>query len=506
MKRFFLSFIGLQCAEGAMIVQFKKGVSEIPQEFAQFTQSHGTEIKPMWNEPRFVTQVIATSVWDKIKRQPNLALRSDYLDIKKLRPHASYIEKMVEDRNLSLPLEDITPVVDPRLPCQNTIYIGGYSGQFQQNLGEEGACDGYWLFPEEGIPYIAHISGDRTLEIYEGGQLIKQGKGSLSFSFAVGEKSQILVVRGAKGKYSVDWKPENRPEYIRKSQLNEISNAFGFGSIEGSKAYTHLTGVMTSKSSNEKHQGAYMMNVGSLWQQGVKGLGVRIGVIDTGADFSHPFLKDVLEAGINVTSPEEQPQDDEGHGTHVSGIIHQIAPLARIVPIKVLDRYGSGSVRDIVAGINWAIEQKLQVLNLSIGGDLDDEEVFNALKRAEEAGILVAMAAGNDSSSTPTYPARYTALLPNLGFAVGALNLSRELTNFSDRSGNEPNMKYVAAFGTLVNSSMLGGGYKKLSGTSMAAPQVSGLFALFKSLSPNSASALLLDALRDSVQLTSVED
>jgi hypothetical protein len=89
MKRFFLSFIGFQCAEGATIVQFKKGVSEVPQEFSHFTQSHGTEIKPMWNEPRFVTQVIATSVWDKIKRQPNLALRSDYLDIKKLRPHAS---------------------------------------------------------------------------------------------------------------------------------------------------------------------------------------------------------------------------------------------------------------------------------------------------------------------------------------------------------------------------------------------------------------------------------
>ena len=89
---------------------------------------------------------------------------------------------------------------------------------------------------------------------------------------------------------------------------------------------------------------------------------------------------------------------------------------------------------------------------------------------------------------------------------MGALNLGRELTIFSDRSGNDPDMKYVAAFGEMVNSSVPGGGYKKFSGTSMATPQVSGLFALFKSLPEKLPSKEILEALKSSVLLTSVED
>jgi subtilisin family serine protease len=506
MKVIFLCLMCLQSARGAVIIQFKKGVKDFPAELSEFTQKHEIVLKPSWDSPRYVTQSISLSVWDQIKRQPNLAIRVANLKLDNLNLYLPNIEKIVEDREFISLKQDITPVSDPSLPCRNTIYIGGYSGEFHQDLKDNDDCDGFWLFPEEGTTYRAEVSDGRTLEIYEGGQLLHQGKGSLSFQFEVAGKNQLLVVRGSKGKYTVKWKPERHNDYFQKLELHELSNAFGYGSIESTKAYSNLTGNEASKTVLEKYQGAYMMNVGALWQNDIKGQGVRVGVIDTGVDFSHSFLKDCLESGVNISDPDSAPHDDEGHGTHVAGIIHQIAPLAKIVPIKVLDRFGSGSAREIAAGINWAIEQRLQVLNLSIGADLDDDEVFMALKRAQEQGILVALAAGNDSSSRPTFPARYTAVLPNLGFAVGALNNSRELALFSDRSGNDPKINYVAAFGTLVHSSALGGGYKKLSGTSMAAPQVSGLFALFKSLTPTHESKVLLNALKSSVQLTSMED
>jgi subtilisin family serine protease len=231
-----------------------------------------------------------------------------------------------------------------------------------------------------------------------------------------------------------------------------------------------------------------------------------VAVIDTGVDFDHPFLKDVLEEGVNISEPGKAARDDEGHGTHVSGIIHQVAPLAKIVPIKVLDKNGSGTIKDIVKGVEWAVAENVDVINLSIGGDVDDPLFFQALEKAADQGILVAMAAGNDSRFTPTFPANYVSRAKDLGFAVGALNLGRELTMFSDRSGNDPDMKYVAAFGEMVNSSVPGGGYKKFSGTSMATPQVSGLFALFKSLPEKLPSKEILEALKSSVLLTSVED
>lgn len=506
MKAIFFLLMCLQSARGAVIIQFKNGVRDIPLELSGYTQNQEIILKPNWEYPRYVTQSISLSVWDQIKRQPNLAIRFEHLKFESLNFYLPNIEKIVEDRAIISLKQDITPVSDPSLPCSNTIYIGGYSGEFHQDLKENDDCDGFWLFPEEGTPYTAEVSDGRTLEIYEGGQLIQKGKGSLSFQFEAAEKSQILVVRGDRGKYTVKWKPAKYNDYFKRLDLPELSNAFGYGSIESTQAYSYLTGKGTSKTNLEKYQGAYMMNVGALWQKDIRGQGIRVGVIDTGVDFSHPFLKDCLESGVNIADPGSAPQDDEGHGTHVAGIIHQIAPMAKIVPIKVLDRFGSGSAREIAAGINWAIEQRLQVLNFSIGADLDDEQVFTALKRAQDLGILVALAAGNDSSSQPTFPARYTAVLPNLGFAVGALNNSRELALFSDRSGNDPKINYVAAFGTLVHSSALGGGYKKLSGTSMAAPQVSGLFALFKSLTPANDSRVLLNALKNSVQLTSIED
>ena len=490
----------------ATIVQFKSHVKSLPSSLEVMLHSLDYEVKPYWKERRMTIQRLPSSTWEQIKRQQNLAIRfreeSSFLNLQD-----PAIEKIVLDRDLSgVTMKKVQPVSDPILPCNHSIYLGEYSAKITQNLSREASCDGYWLFPEENTPYEFSISNGKTLEVYEDGLRIFSTTKSGTTQFRVGSHGQIAVVKGEPGPYTVAWKPAKYKVFKRVATFGEGSNAFGFGAIEASQAFLDLTGDTTEKTSRVTHQGAYMMNVGALWAKGIKGEKTRVAVIDTGVDFNHPFLKDVLEEGIHISEPGRLPEDDESHGTHVAGIIHQVAPLAKIVPVKVLDKNGSGSVADIVKGIDWAIDQGVDVINLSIGGDVDEPEFLQVLEKAASQGILVAMASGNDSGFVPTFPANYVSKIKNLGFAVGALNIDRALTVFSDRSGNDPKMKYVAAFGEMVNSSVPGGGYKKFSGTSMAAPQVSGLFALFRSLPEKMSSPEILKALKNSVLLTSLED
>ncbi len=491
----------------ATIVQFKDHVKTLPSSFQLGLVAHAYEIKPYWKEKRMTIQRQPTSTWDQIKRQPNLAVRTTEAAFPLSLKQDPAVKRILYDAELTKGEGlKVTPISEPNLPCKNSIYLGEYSAKISQNLTDTNNCDGFWLFPEEDTPYEFSVSNGKTMEVYEDGKLIFYGKKSVDTQFKIGSSGQIVVVKGKPGPYTVTWKPLKYKDFKRIATFGEGSNAFGFGSIEASKALHDLTGKSTEKSSRVDHQGAYMMNVGSLWAKGIKGEQTRVAVIDTGVDFSHPFLKDILEEGINISEPGRAPDDDESHGTHVSGIIHQVAPLTKIVPVKVLDRNGSGSIADIVKGIEWAIDQGVDVINLSIGGDVDESQFLHVLEKAAAHGILVAMASGNDSRFVPTFPASYVSSVENLGFAVGALNLNRALTLFSDRSGTDPKMKYVAAFGEMVNSSVPGGGYKKFSGTSMATPQVSGLFALFKSMPEKMSSSEILNALKKSVLLTSLED
>jgi len=509
MKYAILIVLGLESFQvsAATIVQFRGDVKTLPSSFQTELSGDNYEVKPYWEETRMTIQRLPTSTWDQIKRQPNLAIRIANLPLTLNFKDDPTIERILTDSDFTkLETKKVQQVIDPILPCENSIYLGEYSAKISQKLTEVKNCDGFWLFPEEDTPYEFSVNNGKTMEVYEDGKPIFSGIKSLDTQFKIGGSGQIVVVRGKPGPYTVSWKPKKYKDFKRIATLGEVSNAFGFGSIEASKAFLELTGNTSGKSSTVNQQGAYMMNVGSLWAKGIKGAQTRVAVIDTGVDFSHSFLKGILEEGINVTDPGQAPNDDESHGTHVSGIIHQVAPLAKIVPVKVLDKNGSGSISDIVKGIEWAIDQGVDVINLSIGGDVDEPDFLHVLEKAASRGILVAMASGNDSRFLPTFPANYVSAVENLGFAVGALNLNRALTIFSDRSGTDPKMKYVAAFGEMVNSSVPGGGYKKFSGTSMATPQVSGLFALFKSLPEKMSSSEILRALQKSVQLTTLED
>ena len=133
------------------------------------------------------------------------------------------------------------------------------------------------------------------------------------------------------------------------------------------------------------------------------GAGIKVAVIDTGIDLDHEDLN-VVE---NVTFVEETTSgdDDHGHGTHCAGIIAAldneigvigVAPGALLYAVKVLDVDGSGYLSDVVAGIDWAIENGMQIISLSLGTNFDYQTLRDACDRASAAGILVVAAAGND--------------------------------------------------------------------------------------------------------------
>lgn len=145
------------------------------------------------------------------------------------------------------------------------------------------------------------------------------------------------------------------------------------------------------------------------------GLGIKVAVIDTGVDLEHPALKEALAPSSewwDFVDDDAVPQEigefgtgGHGHGTNVAGIIRQVAPRATILPIRVLDSEGRGTLANLAAAIDWAVLMGADVINLSLGADKKLNTVDKALKRAAGQGVFVVSSAGNDNLKDLTYPA-----------------------------------------------------------------------------------------------------
>jgi subtilisin family serine protease len=221
-----------------------------------------------------------------------------------------------------------------------------------------------------------------------------------------------------------------------------------------------------------------------------------IAIVDTGVDLTHPEFQGRLVPGISYTS--STPNDDYGHGTHVAGIaaaegnngigVAGMAWKAKIMPIKVLDASGSGSYLNIAAGIDWAAEHGAQIINLSLGGSQPSATLHRAILDAHSRGVLIVASAGNCGDANnlpdncegvankPIYPAAYNEVM-----AVAATTSSDAIASFS----NQNDYVNVAAPGQGIVSTSWRGGYASGSGTSQAAPFVSGLAALVWSMDPS---------------------
>jgi subtilisin family serine protease len=279
-------------------------------------------------------------------------------------------------------------------------------------------------------------------------------------------------------------------------------------------AHVWLDGVRTASLDKSVPQ----IGAPTAWAAGYNGKGVKIAVLDTGVDTTHPDLTGQVTAVKNFTTAATAA-DKVGHGTHVASIaagtgaksggkFKGVAPGAKILAGKVLDDTGSGDDSGILAGMEWAAEQGADIVNLSLGGtdtpDLDPLEA-QVNKLSAEKGILFAIAAGNEGPETVGSPGSADAAL-----TVGAVDDADRLADFSStgpRIGDGAVKPDVTAPGVDITAASAQGsaiaqevgeqpaGYVTISGTSMATPHVAGAAAILKQEHPDWGYAELKAAL-----------
>ncbi len=205
-----------------------------------------------------------------------------------------------------------------------------------------------------------------------------------------------------------------------------------------------------------------------------KGRGKTACIVDTGVQ-AHDDLR--ITKLISFVDGEG-PEDMNGHGTHVAGTIAAldndfgvvgVAPEAIIISAKALDKNGSGWSSDIADAIDWCVENRADVINLSLGADEPSELIHESIKNAAYHGVHIVAAAGNNGAAVG-YPAAFQECI-----SVAATDDGNNLAGFSSRG-----LVSFAAPGVQINSTYLNNTYKKFDGTSMAAPHVSGVILLMK--------------------------
>jgi serine protease len=269
---------------------------------------------------------------------------------------------------------------------------------------------------------------------------------------------------------------------LKKSKLNKYTEY-----IEPNYIYRALE--VPNDPDYGKQWNLRSINVEAAWDE-TRGSGVTVAVIDTGIS-RVPDLQDTqFVKGYDFVNDRAEADDDNGHGTHVAGTVAQstnnnygvagVAYEASLMPLKVLDDYGGGTISDIAEAIKFAADNGADVINMSLGGGGESQLMQEAINYAHHKGVVIVAAAGNSNSNAADYPARYPQVI-----SVAALDASGEKAPYSN-------------FGAGVDISAPGGSeagkilqetidpetgtaiFTGFQGTSMAAPHVAGVAALVK--------------------------
>ncbi|MGP3783659.1 S8 family serine peptidase [Paenibacillus sp. 1A_MP2] len=325
----------------------------------------------------------------------------------------------------------------------------------------------------------------------------------------------IIVYKNADGKKAiVDESVDIKHEFetipavaatVTSADLHELASDPNIAYIERNTKFRVTGGdiKVTSIPAEQSQWNFQAIQPTKRWDEGYTGAGVKVAVIDTGI-FAHSEL--TIAGGVSTVDYTTSYNDDRGHGTHVAGIIAAksgnggivgIAPDAQIYAVKAIGADGEGTILDVLEGVEWSIQNGMDIINISLGMDTDSSLFKEMIDNAYDAGIVIVGTAGNEQEGIPLdtytiqYPAKYDSVI-----AVGAVDNLNQRGGFSS-VGEEVELAapgvdiistYVKADGT--------GGYGKSSGTSQAAPHVTGMIALLMQKYPTMSNVELREEIK----------
>ena len=321
-------------------------------------------------------------------------------------------------------------------------------------------------------------------------------------AFADENKDTYLVkfngpaVNGLLEKYNVPKEDRYKFDYLNLYAL-ELSDK----QLEQLEKHPHVEYI-------EKNEEAYKLSEQTIpygienvqaeraYSSGYTGQGVRVAVLDSGIDRNHPDLRVVGGYSPYRYGTDANPYiDQNGHGTHVAGTIAAlnnsigvvgVASHADLYAVKVLKADGRGSFVDIAKGIEWSINNGMHVVNMSLGSNTYSQAIHEMVDYAYYSkGIIVVAAAGNDGNGygdTVDFPARHDSV-------IAVANVDQY--NNRVASSSTGNTVEISAPGHNVYSTVPGGGYSSMTGTSMASPHVAGVYALLRQQQPHASAQQL---------------
>lgn len=220
--------------------------------------------------------------------------------------------------------------------------------------------------------------------------------------------------------------------------------------------------------------GLKRMGAPQVWNK-LKDTRVRVGIIDTGINYYHADLRPNIREGVCTLDGQSSYMDDYGHGTHVAGIIGAsnsmgmvgINPYVDLYIVKAFDKKGSANLSDIIEGFEWLMRRNVSIINMSFSTSEGSQTFVRAVQAMQNRGIVMVAAAGNDGGEV-NYPARFPQVI-----AVSAIDKQDKIASFSSHG---PEINFCAP-GVDITSTWVGSAYAVKSGTSFAAPHISGAVA-----------------------------
>jgi len=294
------------------------------------------------------------------------------------------------------------------------------------------------------------------------------------------ELAEMAIMRGATSSGGIKRTFHLIPAMAASLTEEEIENL----KKDSNVAYVEDDAIFKAVAVGDEYTNAWgVLHIGAdvAHANGNKGMGVKIAVIDTGIDYNHEDLDGNYAGGWDFVFDDNDPFDDNtiSHGTHVAGIIAAeengigvigVAPEADLYAVKVLDGGGFGLESWVIAGLEWAVDNGMDIVNLSLEGP-HGESLQAACDSAYNAGILLVAAGGNTSGGSVSYPAAYESVI-----AVTATDANDVRAYFSPVG---PELELAAPGVDILSTvTIANGNYSLLSGTSQAAPHVAGAAAL----------------------------